>query len=156
MNGTLRSVLGGIAAGAAGTTALNTVTYADMTLRARPTSSTPEDTVQELTERTGLDVPGEGADRDNRVSALGALTGIAAGVGTGLLLGLTRAGGLRPGPVLTGLTATVAALVTSNGPMTALGITDPRSWAATDWLSDIVPHLAYGAATAAVIEALDR
>ena len=27
----------------------------------------------------------------------------------------------------------------------ALGLTDPREWSASDWLSDLVPHLAYGA-----------
>jgi hypothetical protein len=37
--------------------------------------------------------------------------------------------------------------------MTALGVTDPRSWDATSWLSDVIPHLAYGAVTAAVLTA---
>ncbi|MGI8900330.1 MAG: hypothetical protein ACR2HA_05280 [Nocardioides sp.] len=36
-----RSVLAGVAAGAAGTTALNAVTYLDMAIRGRGTSSTP-------------------------------------------------------------------------------------------------------------------
>lgn len=154
--GVVRTVWRGIAAGAAGTTALNGVTYLDMTLRARPASSTPEETVEKLAERSGVDIPGQGNDRDNRVSALGALTGIAAGVGTGLLLGVARAAGFRPGAVLTGVAATVAALVASNAPMTALGVTDPRSWGFTDWVSDVVPHLAYGLTTAAVLEGLDR
>jgi hypothetical protein len=44
--GVLRLGLLGAAAGAAGTTALNTVTYLDMAVRGRPTSSTPEDIVE--------------------------------------------------------------------------------------------------------------
>jgi len=32
---------------------------------------------------------------------------------------------------------------------------DPRSWAAADWASDVVPHLAYGVVTAWVLEGLD-
>lgn len=151
-----RTALFGAAAGAAGTTALNAVTYLDMALRARPASSTPEQTVEELSKRAGLQIPGQGDDRDNRVSALGALTGIAAGIGTGLLLGAARGAGFRPGTPLTAATATAAVLVASNGPMTAVGVSDPRSWGAADWISDVIPHAAYAVTTAAVLEALDR
>ncbi|MCP9968874.1 hypothetical protein LUX57_29935 [Actinomadura madurae] len=38
----------GLAAGAAGTTALNLVTYLDMAVRGRPASSTPEQSVERL------------------------------------------------------------------------------------------------------------
>jgi len=38
--------------------------------------------------------------------------------------------------------------------MAALGVTDPRRWDAADWLSDLVPHLAYGFAAAFVYRAL--
>ncbi len=44
--------------------------------------------------------------------------------------------------------ASAAALVGSNGPMTALGVTDPRTWSGSDWISDVVPHVAYGVVTA--------
>jgi hypothetical protein len=40
--------------------------------------------------------------------------------------------------------------------MTVLGVTDPRTWAAKDWVADVVPHLAYGALTAAVLNDLDH
>jgi hypothetical protein len=40
--------------------------------------------------------------------------------------------------------------------MTALGVTDPRTWSASSWLSDVVPHAAYAVAAAATLEALDR
>jgi hypothetical protein len=28
--------------------------------------------------------------------------------------------------------------------MAAMGVSDPRKWSVSDWLSDLVPHLAYG------------
>jgi hypothetical protein len=146
----------GAAAGAAGTTMLNAVTYLDMVARGRPASSTPEDTVEALLEKTHISIPGQGEDRTNRVTGLGALIGIAAGVGTGALLGLARAAGYRPGKVVSGLVATLGALLGTNGPMTVLGVTDPRSWAAEDWVADVIPHLAYGALTAVVLDDLDR
>ena len=156
MKGLLRGMLLGAAAGAAGTTMLNAVTYLDMVARGRPASSTPEDTVEALSEKTHISIPGQGEDRANRVTGLGALTGIAAGVGTGALLGLARAAGYRPGKVVSGLVATFGALLGTNGPMTVLGVTDPRSWAAEDWVADVIPHLAYGALTAVVLDDLDR
>jgi len=67
-----RGALRGAAAGAAGTTALNAVTYLDMVLRGRGTSSTPEDTVEKLSDKIHVPVPGEGDERVNRVSGLGA------------------------------------------------------------------------------------
>lgn len=146
----------GAAAGAAGTTALNAVTYLDMAVRGRPTSSTPEDTVEALSEKTRIPVPGEGDAHDNRVAGLGPLTGIAAGVGVGAVLGAARAWGWRPGLGVGTAAATVGAMLGSNGPMTVLGVTDPRTWPASSWLADVVPHVAYGAVTAAVLERLDR
>ncbi|MDP9435756.1 MAG: hypothetical protein M3P93_11410, partial [Actinomycetota bacterium] len=88
MRDPLRLALLGAAAGAAGTTALDIVTYLDMAVRGRPASSTPEDTVERLAEVAHLPVPGSGATRSNRVAGLGPLTGAAAGVGTGVALGL--------------------------------------------------------------------
>lgn len=156
MKGLLRGMLLGAAAGAAGTTMLNAVTYLDMVARARPASSTPQDTIEALSEKAHVSIPGKGEDRTNRVAGLASLTGIAAGVGTGALLGLARAAGYRPGKVVGGLVATLGALLGTNGPMTALGVTDPRSWAAKDWVADVIPHLAYGALTAVVLDDLDR
>jgi hypothetical protein len=47
-------------------------------------------------------------------------------------------------------------LVASNGPMTVLGVTDPRTWSAVDWASDLVPHLAYGLVVKTTMDAFDR
>jgi hypothetical protein len=151
MTSFVRTAMRGAAAGAAGTTALNAVTYLDMAVRGRPASSTPEDTVEKVASAAGVEVPGDDESRRNRLAGLGALTGIAAGVGVGVLAGLLAP--RMPLPVLAGTIAT-AAMAGANGPMTALGITDPRSWDAASWISDVVPHLAYGIVTAAVAKRL--
>jgi hypothetical protein len=57
--------------GAAGTTALNAVTYLDMAVHGRPSSSTPEDTFEALSSKTHVPVPGEGDTRQNRLQGLG-------------------------------------------------------------------------------------
>jgi hypothetical protein len=149
------AVVRGGAAGAAGTTALNAVTYLDMALRGRPSSSTPEDTVEKLAHSAHLEVPGDDETRSNRLAGLGPLTGIATGVAVGALTGLIVRSSRLATPVLGGVVAGVA-MVGSNGPMTLLGITDPRTWSASSWISDIVPHLAYGVVTAAVARSLVR
>lgn len=152
-----RGLLAGAAAGAAGTTALNAVTYLDMAARGRPASSTPRQAVEKITEVTGTDIAGEGETRENRKSGLGPLIGAATGVGVGALAGLL----LAPLPVrlprpLLGLALGAAAMAGSDVPMTRLGITDPSSWTAGGWAADVVPHLAYGAVTASVLHALAR
>jgi len=146
----------GAAAGAAGTTALNAVTYLDMVARGRPTSSTPEGTVRKLSDKVHIPIPGHDEARDNRIAGLGPLIGLASGVSVGALLGFARSAGWRPGLLASGLAATVGALVGSNGPMVVLGVTDPRTWGAKDWVSDGIPHLAYGVVTASVLLGLDH
>lgn len=145
----------GAVAGAAGTCALNATTYLDMALRGRPSSSTPEQTVEQVAQKAGLTIPGEGEQRADRVQGLGALTGILAGVGVGAALGGVRGIG---GP--TGFPGTAAAafglgMVAGNGPMTVLGITDPRDWDLTSWLSDVAPHIAYAVVAAVALTHLD-
>ena len=153
---TLGWALRGAAAGAAGSTALNAVTYLDMAVRGRGTSSTPEDTVEKLASTAHVPIPGDGETRQNRVQGLGPLMGLVAGVGVGVIGGLARASGyLSAKPVGIALT-TVGVMVAANGPMTALGVTDPRTWSAKDWISDVVPHLAYGVVVKNTIDAFDR
>lgn len=149
-------MLRGAAAGAAGSTALNAVTYLDMAVRGRGTSSTPEQTVERLAAVAHVPIPGEGETRDNRLQGLGPLTGLVAGIGVGVLGGLARASGyLSAKPVGIALT-TLGVMVAANGPMTALGITDPRTWSGKDWLSDLVPHVVYGVVVKNTIDAFDR
>ena len=64
------TVLKGAAAGAAGSTALNAVTYLDMAVRGRGASDTPQQTVDTLADEADLAVPGEGATRDDLVPHL--------------------------------------------------------------------------------------
>jgi hypothetical protein len=153
---TLGWVLRGAVAGAAGTTALDAVTYLDMAVRGRGASSTPEQTVEKLAEKTHLPIPGHGETHDNRVQGLGPLLGLGAGVGVGAATGLARAAGFRSAAPVGTLLTTVGVLVAANGPMAALGVTHPRSWSATDWISDLVPHLAYAAVVQATMDAFDR
>jgi len=153
------SVLGwavrGAAAGAAATTALNAVTYLDMAIRGRGSSSTPEDTVETLAAAAHVDIPGDAQTRENRLQGLGPLTGLVTGVGIGVVTGLARAAGLRSRPLVGTLLAGVGAMAAANGPMVVLRVTDPRTWSATDWISDVVPHLAYGAVLKTTLDALD-
>lgn len=144
----------GLAAGAAGTTALNTATYVDMLLRGRQGSSTPERLVDAAVQATGSAIPGRGREREARRSSLGALSGIGGGVVTGVLASAARQAGVRlPAPV-GALAAGAAAMAAADVPAAVLGATDPARWTATDWLADAVPHLAYGAAVQAVLEAV--
>ncbi|RKS08531.1 hypothetical protein DFP74_4241 [Nocardiopsis sp. Huas11] len=148
-------LLRGALAGAAGTTALNTVTYLDMALRARPASTTPETTVQKVEELTGTPLAEDSQEEANRRSGIGPLLGIATGVVAGALYGAARSRwpGL-PVPLLA-VAAGAAANLGSTAPMTALGVTDPREWSAESWISDLVPHLAFGLATALAYESTD-
>ena len=150
----MRNLLTGVAAGAAGTTVLNAVTYLDMATRAGPASTTPEDTVRKAQELTGVSLGSSDDDAAIRRSALGALLGIAAGLTTGAVYGLLRPRLRRVPLVVLGVGTGLAANVGTTGPMGALGVTDPRTWPAESWLSDLVPHLAYGLATAVTYDLL--
>jgi hypothetical protein len=147
----LRNLVQGAMAGLAGTTALNAASYADMVWRGRPASSTPEQAVEELAKRGGRAIPGDSQQRPNRVQALGALAGIATGVtvgaAAGQLHGLVRKLGPVLGPALVG----GAAMAATDIGLYRLGVADPKSWDAGSWLSDAIPHLAYGVATWALL-----
>jgi hypothetical protein len=148
-------ILAGAAAGAAGTAALNAVTYMDMTVRGRAASDTPERTVEKLADSAGVAVPGEGETRDNRLTGLGSLSGIATGVGVGAAFGMLRRLGLRPPTLLGAAVVALSAMAATDSSMASMGISDPRIWSAADWLADLLPHLAYGLVTYATLQALE-
>ena len=148
-----RGVLRGAAAGAAGTTALNAVTYLDMVVRGRPASDAPEQLVRRLADRAGVDLPGGRKERSNRVAGLGPLAGTVTGVGVGALAGALRSAGLRLPTAVGGPLLGVAAMAASDVPLAALRVSDPRTWSAVDWVSDVVPHLVYGLITHATLAA---
>ncbi len=139
----------GLAAGAAGTTVSNAVTYLDTAWRGRAPAGTAERVVDALFARAG-----RGAVGGQRRTALGALAGVATGLGVGVLASAGRSAGARfsvpAGAVVTGAVAMAAA----DGPAAALGVTDPRTWDAADWVAGAVPHLAYGAAVQGVVSAV--
>lgn len=141
----------GLVAGAVGTTALEAVGYLDMAVRGRPASRTPEDSVRRLTRSIDL---GRGRQARNRRVGLGALLGYATGAGVGAGYALLKHGRM-PGRLAPVVLAGMAMLV-ANGPMTALDVTDPRRWSGQDWVADVLPHLAYGIATATTYRMLSR
>jgi hypothetical protein len=144
----------GLIAGAAGTMALDASTYADMLLRGRPASQLPEEAAAQLAKRAGIDLQGDDDRTEARRGGLGTLLGYATGAGVGvaaLFLG-ERAG--RGGLLGRGLALGAAAMAASMVPMTAQGLTDPREWGLEGWVSDAVPHAAYGLAAVAALRAL--
>lgn len=152
-----RSAAAGALAGAAGTSALNAVTYLDMAIRGREASSTPEDSIERLARMVGLGIPGSRRERRNRLAGLGPLAGLLVGSGMGVAAAVVvaRLRSVRTLPLPARAAAVaLAAMATTDSPMAVLGITDPRTWALGDWLADVVPHAAYGAVTALVLEFL--
>jgi len=159
----MKTITAGAAAGAAGTTALNIVTYLDMAVRGRPPSSVPEEAVAKFAASIGIslapraDQPDEEAEKArNRLSGLGALSGLATGLAVGALFGLVRARLCELPAGAAALGAGFGAMAASDIPLTATGLTDPRTWGLAGWMSDVVPHLAYGFCTARVFDALTR
>ncbi len=154
----LREVLIGTAAGAVGTVALNAVTYSDMVVRGRPASSVPAQVAGELADKLGVNLSAgnessDGNTAQNRRSGLGALQGYVVGLGIGAAYGFIRPGLGDVSKLRTGIVLGLAAMAGSDVPATALGVTDPTQWGLNSWVSDIVPHLAYGLATAAAYDA---
>src|SRR4051794_38852731 len=148
------SAIFGAVAGAAGTTAINVATYSDMVARGRPASSTPQETIDRLAHRAHVSVPGEGERRGSRLSGMGALGGIGVGVAIGTIAGLARWAGWRPRRATEITALTTVALIAGNAPAVVLDVTHPSEWDAKSWLADLGPHLAYGAATAAVLDGI--
>jgi uncharacterized membrane protein len=147
----LKTVGRGVAAGAAGVTTLNAVTFLDMALRGRPESEAPAELVGTVLDRLGIKRPD-----DRRLSALGALAGIEVGVLVGVGCAAVRRVGVRlPTPLAIGLTG-AAAMASSDVPLAVLGVSDPREWSPVDWAADALPHLAYGAAAHATLVAFER
>ena len=102
---------------------------------------------RELAKRSGRAIPGDSQQRANRVQALGALAGIASGVAVGAAAGQLHGVIRRLGPVLGPALVGGAAMAATDVGMYRLGVTDPKTWDSTSWLSDAIPHLAYGVAT---------
>ncbi|GIF63509.1 hypothetical protein Ais01nite_15440 [Asanoa ishikariensis] len=151
----LSGATAGAAAGAAGCAALDATTYIDMAVRGRPASDVPAETAEAIVKHLPVDVPGQNSRRQNRFNGLGGLSGVLSGVSVGVAFGLLHGYGWRP-PLPVGAAAVgLGAMVVSDGTLAGLKVSDPRTWSATDWLSDLIPHLVYGAVTYATLVALE-
>ena len=153
-----RDALRGLGAGAAGTVTLNIITYADMAIRGRPASSTPQQIAETLARWAGLlppaDVPGGNPPQaQHRATAIGALMGYATGLGVGTLYGVLQPRINLP-LVAGGLAAGLLAEAASDGTAIAIAGSNPKTWGLTGWLEDIIPHAAYGLMVALVYRAL--
>ncbi|SCG71450.1 hypothetical protein [Micromonospora inositola] len=137
----------GAIAGAVGSAALNVVGYLDIAVRARPASSTAEETIRRLAGAAHVDLGPEDRAATRR-SGLGPVLGYATGVAAGAAFGLLAARRRIPLPLAAGLLGG-GVMATTDGSITALGVSNPRTWRPKDWVADIIPHLAYGMATAA-------
>lgn len=155
MSMSIRPLLHGAVVGLAGTTALNVAGYAEIALLGRPISDTPGITVRTLAMKLHIRIPGEGQVQENRVAGLGPLIGYTVGLGMGMTVALAQAGGWSRTPASRYAFATLLALTVTNAPIALLGISDPRTWTVSDWVSDIVPHVLYALVTVRVLEKLE-
>ncbi|MGY1748736.1 hypothetical protein [Modestobacter sp. SYSU DS0511] len=144
----------GLLAGAAGTTALNAVTWLDMAVRGRPASDLPDRTADALARAAGTPITGNGRERESRRTALGALSGIANGMALGVVSSVVRSAGVRLSFPVGAVVKGAASSAATNLPVAALGVDDPTTWSSPDWLADALPHLAYGATVQAVVSGL--
>lgn len=154
----LPRMLLGTAVGAIGTFALDLVTYGDEVLRGRGSSGAPAKLAGVMLDKLDITLPAEGENADeknqNRLGGIGALMGYGTGVTVGTLYGLLRPRLANvPWPVM-GVLLGLAAMAASDVPLAVSGVSNPREWSRTDWLSDLIPHLSYGLVAAGVFEAL--
>ena len=84
---------------------------------------------------------------------MGALLGYVDGFGVGLLYGVVAPRIPRP---LAGIALGLTAMAGGDATSTVLGVTDPRTWSRSAWLSDLVPHLIYGVVVAYTFDRLGR
>ena len=136
-----------LAAGAGGVVAMEIASYADMLVRGRPASDQPQQLGDALAENLDFAQGDTDADKARR-SALGSLVGYIDGLTLPALATLLAF--RRRSLSSHALVLTAGAMAGSSALPTALGITDPTKWSRDDWMTDIVPHLAYGI-TAAII-----
>jgi hypothetical protein len=151
----------GAVAGAAGTLALDAMTYADIALRGRRPSTMPAEMIRRIADAAGIEPLGKPDDQvddrvKNRRSGLGALSGYAIGLTVGTTYGLMRPLTSKMPLWLQLLTLTVLMMSGTDVPATAVGATNPKKWGASGWLADILPHLGYALVATCVFALYER
>jgi hypothetical protein len=114
----------------------------------------PAEVAGRLAEKAGLDL-GSDETEQNRKSGLGALAGYVVGLGVGAAYRLV---GPHLGDVSktrAGIVLGLAAMARCDAPAAALGVTEPNTSGLDSWVSDSVPHLAYGLMTAVAYDAFN-
>ncbi|GAC1629388.1 MAG: hypothetical protein NVS4B11_28150 [Ktedonobacteraceae bacterium] len=156
----VQDALAGVVAGALGTVALNIATYVDMAARGRPSSSAPSQMVGTLADKARVPLSSKGVGihdekAQNRESGLGALLGFVNGLGVGALYGLLRSQSDEDVSIpLAGTVLGLTAMAASDIPLVTMGLTNPKKWGVSGWVSDAIPHLIYGLVTALAYETL--
>lgn len=139
-------ITAGLLAGAAGSTALNAVTYLDQAATGDAPTASPAGTSVTEAARQTTDAAGKQAD-SARARALGPLGGLGIGVGVGAVAGAIRGANATPHPVVAAIVTGAAAMAVGDGAAVASGGAR-RDWASPANLArDLVAHLAYGAVT---------
>ena len=157
----LEDALAGVVAGALGTVALNITTYMDMAIRGRASSGAPSKLVSTVAEKANIPLSSKGVGANdetaqNRESGIGALLGFVNGLGVGAVYGLVRSlfDEDAVSIPLAGAIVGLAAMAASDVPLITSGVSDPKSWGVSGWLSDGIPHFIYGLVTTLAFEAL--
>jgi hypothetical protein len=141
----MERVRNGAIAGAVGTCALDVATYLDVAVRGRPPSSMPSEAAGRLADAAHVSLGAEKKTAENRKTGIGALLGYADGIATGAAFALLAR---RPRFAVAAVVLGAGAMLASDVPATVSGMTNPKEWGLSGWLSDLVPHLVYGAAAA--------
>ena len=158
----MHRVLEGALAGAVGVTVINAATNLDMVIRGRPASSVPKDVVAELAHDLGVVRPatelGDDPDesRSNRFSGAGALMGTLTGVCGGIAYAVAAERIPSVPMPLAALALGAGTMAVTDTSAAVTGAAEPSSWGAASWAADVVPHLLYGLATAAVLGVMHR
>ncbi len=153
------SVLRGVIAGAAGTMALDVVTYADIVWRGRGSSDVPAQLAGKMADALGISLTEKTGDAgkeqaSNRKSGIGSLLGYATGITVGIAASMLAPSLAQRSVLERGIVVGLAAMTASDVPIVASGLSDPRTWGAAGWASDLIPHLVYGLVTVATENAL--
>lgn len=146
-----RPLLVSVLAGSAGIIVMDASSYVDMLIRGRPASQVPSALASRITDALGV---GLGQQADNRASALGGLLGNLTGLSIAVGYGIVRHFRAPRRTLSAGLAVGAAAMVASDVPIVAAGVSRLDQWGVTGWVADIVPHAVYGITTVAVYEAL--